>query len=102
MVFGSGHPWRVLRRFTLKALRDFGVGKTSIEEKIFEEIEAASKVFETLNGRPTDVRLLTSMMISNIIYGIVFGRRYIHDLHHDFTCSCLKYITMLFLCEQFC
>ena len=75
MVWESGHPWKVLRRFTLQTLRDFGVGKTSIEEKIFQEIDAASKEFETLKGQPTDVRLLTSMMISNVIYGIVFGRR---------------------------
>ena len=75
MLWHSGHQWKVLRRFTLQTLRDFGVGKTSIEEKIFEEIDAAYKDFETLKGRPTDVRLLTSMMISNIIYGIVFGKR---------------------------
>lgn len=85
VLWHSGNQWKVLRRFTLQTLRDFGVGKTSIEEKIFEEIDAASKEFETLQGRPTDVRLLTSMMISNIIYGIVFGRRFSYDdpFFHD-------------------
>ena len=66
-----------MRRFTLQTLRDFGVGKTSIEEKIFDEIDAASDVFHKTEGKPIDVRMLTSMIISNVIYGIVFSRRYI-------------------------
>ena len=65
-----------MRRFTLQTLRDFGVGKTSIEDKIFQEIDAASNVFQDTKGQATDVKQLTAMMISNVIYGIVFGKRY--------------------------
>ena len=76
VVWQSGHTWKVMRRFTLQTLRDFGVGKTSIEDKIFQEIDAASYVFQDTKGQATDVKQLTAMMISNVIYGIVFGKRY--------------------------
>ena len=34
-----GPHWKTLRRFTLRALRDFGLGKTSLEDKIKDEVE---------------------------------------------------------------
>jgi hypothetical protein len=75
VVMQSGKPWKVLRKFTLQSLKDFGVGKSSLEEKIVVEIEAATVVLNETKGNPTDVRLLTSMIITNVIYGIVFGKR---------------------------
>ncbi|XP_053383988.1 cytochrome P450 2B4-like [Mercenaria mercenaria] len=48
-----GQCWRELRRFTFRALRDFGVGKTSIEDKIQVEIEAATTFLQETNGTPT-------------------------------------------------
>ena len=75
VVMQSGTPWKVLRRLTLQSLKDFGVGKSSLEEKIVAEIEAASDVLNNTQGKPTDVRLLTSMIVTNVIYGIVFGKR---------------------------
>lgn len=75
VVFESGTPWKNIRRFTMQALKDFGVGKTSLEQKILVEVDAATDVLNAAAGKPTDVRLLTSMMITNVIYGIVFGKR---------------------------
>lgn len=76
VVFESGTPWKNIRRFTMQALKDFGVGKTSLEQKILVEVDAATDVLNAAAGKPTDVRLLTSMMITNVIYGIVFGKRF--------------------------
>ncbi|XP_045203041.2 cytochrome P450 2J2-like [Mercenaria mercenaria] len=76
VVMQSGKPWKILRKFTLQSLKDFGVGKSSLEEKIAFEIDAATAVLKEANGSPTDVRLLTSMIITNVIYGIIFGKRY--------------------------
>ncbi len=35
----SGESWKEQRRFTLTALRSFGVGKKSFEDKISEEAQ---------------------------------------------------------------
>lgn len=75
VVMESGQRWKIMRKFTLQSLKDFGVGKTSLEDKIVVEIEAATAFLNEVKGNPTDIRLLTSMIITNVIYGIVFGRR---------------------------
>ncbi|XP_053383762.1 cytochrome P450 2J4-like [Mercenaria mercenaria] len=76
IVLQSGNAWKVLRKFVMQTLREFGVGKTSLEQKIMREVDAANDVLCATDGNPSDVRLLTSMMISNIIYGIVFAKRF--------------------------
>ncbi|XP_052799202.1 cytochrome P450 2J6-like [Mya arenaria] len=79
VIWQSGHDWRLTRRFTIQTLRDFGVGKTSLEEKIFSEIDAATEYIKATGAKPFNPRQLTSMMITNIIYGIVFGKRFDFD-----------------------
>ncbi|CAC5417315.1 CYP2K [Mytilus coruscus] len=80
LVWSNGDNWKTLRRLTLHALRDFGVGKTSVEEKILEEVKCLIKEFEKTNGEP--VRNIKRMMLQvscNVIHNIVFGHRYSHD-----------------------
>ena len=76
---GYSHKWKTLRRFTLQTLRDFGVGKTSIEEKIAVEIKAASNGFDKLEGNPLEMAPVLHNMVGNVIYSIVFGTRFEFD-----------------------
>lgn len=71
--------WKALRRFTLQTLREFGVGKTSIEEKVLCEIEAVVDVFKKTNGEPLDISPILQKMVGNVIYGVIFGKRYDFD-----------------------
>ena len=65
-----------MRRFTLQTLRDFGVGKSSIEEKIMVEINAVDKVLQHSKNLPLIIAPLFQNLVGNVIYGIVFGQRY--------------------------
>ncbi|XP_038058682.1 cytochrome P450 2J6-like [Patiria miniata] len=72
----SGQPWVELRRFCLTALRSFGVGKTSFEEKIGTEAEELVKEMSAFNGKSFNPKHLLGNAVSNVICSVVFGKRY--------------------------
>lgn len=75
MAFESGPKWKAIRRFTLVTLKDFGVGKTSLEEKILREVDAVTEVMLKSEGKPFNYARSLSYIPVNVIYGIVFGSR---------------------------
>ena len=76
---GYNHSWKFLRRFTLQTLRDFGVGKSSIEDKIMAEIDAATLALENTNSKPFEITSVLQKVVGNVIYGIVFSKRFEYD-----------------------
>jgi len=76
IVFSAyGQSWRELRRFTIQALRDFGVGKTSLEEKVATEVDALTTYLKNTNGKPLEFNRPIQKLVGNVIFGIVFGKR---------------------------
>ncbi len=43
VIFSHGPYWRELRRFLLRNLRDFGFGKSSMEDQFLEEVAKLTK-----------------------------------------------------------
>ncbi|XP_063294184.1 cytochrome P450 2J4-like [Pelobates fuscus] len=74
-----GQAWKEHRRFTLSTLRNFGLGKKSMEERIAEEIVYLIQEFEKHKDTPLDPHFAIDNAVSNNICSIVFGRRYDYD-----------------------
>ncbi|XP_018428582.1 PREDICTED: cytochrome P450 2J6-like [Nanorana parkeri] len=79
VVARYGRAWKEHRRFTLSTLRDFGLGKKSMEERIHEECVYLIEEFRKNQDSLVDPHFVVDNAVSNIICSIVFGRRYDYD-----------------------
>ncbi|CAH2245835.1 cytochrome P450 2K6-like [Pelobates cultripes] len=75
VIFSHGENWKVMRRFAIMTLRDFGMGKKTIEDKIIEESGFLNQRIEAFNGQPFDNIMILNASVANIIVGILLGRR---------------------------
>nr|XP_033791788.1 cytochrome P450 2K6-like [Geotrypetes seraphini] len=76
LAFAHGENWKAMRRFTLATLRDFGMGKRTIEDKILEECGFLIHHFESFNGNPFETTMIMNASVANIIVSILLGHRY--------------------------
>ncbi|XP_063793832.1 cytochrome P450 2F2-like isoform X2 [Pseudophryne corroboree] len=73
----NGETWKQLRQFSLMTLKDFGMGKKSLEEPIQEEAQHLVEHFKGLNEQPYDPSCTLTCATSNILLNILIGTR--HD-----------------------
>ncbi|XP_063057368.1 cytochrome P450 2J2-like [Engraulis encrasicolus] len=76
LFFSNGMKWKTHRRFAMTTLRNFGLGKTLMENAICEEIRYLQEEMETQKGDPFNPKMLFNNAVSNIICQLVYGRRY--------------------------
>ncbi|KAL4233153.1 cytochrome P-450 [Mactra antiquata] len=79
IVFSNGEVNSALRKYTLGAMREFGVYKRSLEKRIQEEAGILCQVLESKNGQPCYLMDNFKMAVSNIIAGIIYGNRFEYD-----------------------
>ncbi|XP_036050306.1 cytochrome P450 2B1-like [Onychomys torridus] len=76
VFFANGERWKTLRRFSLATMRDFGMGKRSVEERIQKEAQCLVEELRKSQGALLDPTFLFQCITSNIICSIVFGERF--------------------------
>ncbi|NWU91937.1 CP2CL protein, partial [Upupa epops] len=76
IIFSNNVEWLQVRRFALTTLRNFGMGKRSIEERIQDESEHFMEEINNTKGAPFDITFMLSCATANVICSIVFGKRY--------------------------
>ncbi|XP_077147724.1 cytochrome P450 2K1-like isoform X2 [Ranitomeya variabilis] len=79
IIFSSNDKWRAMRRFTLSTLRDFGMGKEAIENKISEESDFLVQKFRSYKGEPFNNIKNLNAATANIIVSILLSRRFDYE-----------------------
>ncbi|XP_075717020.1 cytochrome P450 2K6-like isoform X4 [Rhinoderma darwinii] len=79
LLFSHGENWKTMRRFTISTLRDFGMGKSTIEEKIIDECVHLTNVLAAFKGKPFDNIKILNAAVANIIVSILLGHRMNYD-----------------------
>ncbi|XP_008935104.1 PREDICTED: cytochrome P450 2K4-like [Merops nubicus] len=79
IIFSDGENWKVMRRFTLTTLRDFGMGKKAIEDRVVEEYGCLADTIEAQKGKPLEMTLMINAAVANVIVSILLGKRYEYE-----------------------
>ena len=83
-MFVDGEFWKVQRRlFTLRHLRDWGFGKTSLESIMHVEVQECmiqmDKKLKLTSNATIPIHDLFGVSIVNILWTVMAGKRHSHD-----------------------
>ncbi|XP_076832041.1 cytochrome P450 2M1-like [Brachyhypopomus gauderio] len=76
VLVSNGNRWKQLRRFCLTTLKNFGMGRRSIEEKVKEEARCLVQTFSTFGDSAFNPRDSLSEAVCNMISSVLFGHRF--------------------------
>ncbi|XP_010630364.1 cytochrome P450 2C55 isoform X1 [Fukomys damarensis] len=76
IIFSNGTKWKEIRRFSLMTLRNFGMGKRSIEDRVQEEASCLVEELRKTNGSSCDPTLILGCAPCNVICSIIFQKRF--------------------------
>ncbi|XP_037703455.1 cytochrome P450 2D17-like isoform X2 [Choloepus didactylus] len=85
-----GPAWREQRRFSVSTMRDFGLGKKSLEQWVTEEAACLCAAFTDYDGRPFSPNRLLNQAVCNVIASLTHGRRF--EYSDPFLCKLLGFV----------
>ncbi|KAG8128936.1 hypothetical protein E2320_015802 [Naja naja] len=74
-LISESKKWKIMRRFILTTLRNFGMGRKSMAERISEEADRLVKKITTFEGQPFDIVPPITSMVSNVFCSVIFGNQ---------------------------
>ncbi|XP_077998179.1 cytochrome P450 2U1-like [Glandiceps talaboti] len=82
IITAPSPTWQVLRKYTIRSLHEFGMGKSLSEERVLDEFDFLAKELNNHLNAPIDLCHFFSNAISNVIWRMLFGRRFdYHDIN---------------------
>ena len=75
----EGSHWEAQRRFTLRHLRDFGFGKTVMQELIMDEVKEVLEWIKKEERNPVSINRKFGLAVLNSLWTVVGGQRFSQD-----------------------
>ncbi|NP_001254680.1 cytochrome P450 2E1 precursor [Callithrix jacchus] len=79
IIFNNGPTWKDIRRFSLTALRNYGMGKQGNENRIQREAHFLVEALRKTQGQPFEPTFLIGCAPCNVIADILFRKRFDYD-----------------------
>ncbi|XP_062959286.1 cytochrome P450 2C19-like isoform X1 [Cynocephalus volans] len=76
IIFSNGKRWKETRRFSLMTLRNLGMGKRTIEDRVQEEARCLVEELRKTNASPCDPTFFLCCATCNVICSIMFQNRF--------------------------
>ena len=73
--FSQGRYWKEQRRFLLRNLRDFGFGKSEMEDTLLDEVDKLCGEYSKLVGKPISLHNTMNISIINALWSILTGEK---------------------------
>ncbi|XP_042545043.1 cytochrome P450 2C25-like isoform X4 [Dipodomys spectabilis] len=76
VVFSNGESWKEMRRFSFMTLRNLGMGRRTMEDRVQEEARCLVEELRKTNGLPFDPTFILGCAPCNVICSIIFQNRF--------------------------